>query len=322
MSILSLFIYVPLQIAFIPFAVLGVMLVAYKQIAVSKKVGVSQTAVEIINARWTMHIFSMRDDDATAKLAAALPNTSLFGLWLVLFPLWVKSKISGSPFLYPRKPEPGSETLADFIVARTFYFDSIIEREIGGVEQFVMMGAGYDMRAYGNFLRDGVTFFEIDQPSVQQHKRAVLDGASISSEHVNFVSVDFTKENVFDKLIQSGYDLTKKTLFLWEGVTLYLSETEVRKAIKEIRSKAAVGSILLADIYADRMFKKLKSGAITKTLEYTNESIKFTLNLATNYDEALSEFIESESLSVGETFFIGWKDEKGPLLAIVEMKCD
>ena len=79
MPILSLFIYVPLQVAFIPFAVLGVMLVAYKQIVVSKKVGVSQTAVEIINARWTMHIFSMRDDDATAKLAAALPNTSLFG---------------------------------------------------------------------------------------------------------------------------------------------------------------------------------------------------------------------------------------------------
>jgi hypothetical protein len=77
-----------------------------------------------------MHIFFMRDDYASARLASALPNTSLFGLWLYLFPLWVKFRISGKYFFYPRKPEPSSETLTDFIVARTFYFDSVIDREI------------------------------------------------------------------------------------------------------------------------------------------------------------------------------------------------
>mgnify|MGYP006087829499 FL=1 len=49
--ILSLLIYIPLQIAFILFAILGGMLVAYRQMVVSKKLGISQTAIEIIKAR-------------------------------------------------------------------------------------------------------------------------------------------------------------------------------------------------------------------------------------------------------------------------------
>ena len=87
MAIIGLLLYIPLQIVFIPVAILGGLLVAYKQIVVSKRLGISQTAIEIINGRWTMHVFGMRDDDASARLAAVLPNTSLFGLWLCLFPL-------------------------------------------------------------------------------------------------------------------------------------------------------------------------------------------------------------------------------------------
>ncbi len=79
MNILSWVIYIPLQILFLPIVILGALLVAYKQIVVSKKLGLSMTAIEVINGRWTMHIFGMREDEATVSLAAALPNTSLFG---------------------------------------------------------------------------------------------------------------------------------------------------------------------------------------------------------------------------------------------------
>jgi len=55
MSLLSLLLYIPLQVLFIPMAIVGVVLVAYKQMVVSKRLGVSQTAIEVINGRWTMH---------------------------------------------------------------------------------------------------------------------------------------------------------------------------------------------------------------------------------------------------------------------------
>ena len=63
MNILSWVIYIPLQILFLPIVILGALLVAYKQIVVSKKLGLSMTAIEVINGRWTMHIFGMREDE-------------------------------------------------------------------------------------------------------------------------------------------------------------------------------------------------------------------------------------------------------------------
>ena len=71
MQILSFLVFVVLQILFLPLVVLGVAWVAYTQMVVSKRIGVSQTAIEVINGRWTMHVFGMRDDPASAKLAAA-----------------------------------------------------------------------------------------------------------------------------------------------------------------------------------------------------------------------------------------------------------
>ncbi len=140
MSIISLAVFVLVQILFIPLAILGIILVGYRQMVISKKLGISQTAVEVINGRWAMHVFDLRLDKATADLAAVLPNTSLFGLWLALFPLWLKYKISGKLFLYPRVPQEGKEGLQDLVTTRTLYFDRIIEQRLTETEQFVVMG--------------------------------------------------------------------------------------------------------------------------------------------------------------------------------------
>ena len=220
MSLLSLLLYIPLQVLFIPMAIVGVVLVAYKQMVVSKRLGVPQTAIEVINGRWTMHVFGMREDEATTRLAATLPNTSLLGLWLVLFPLWVKYKLSGEVFLYPRRVEQGSETLGELVIARTLYFDRVIERVLGDVGQVVLLGAGYDTRAYGPFRCEGIVFFELDQESVQDHKRIMTARAGIDTTDVRFVAVDFSEDDVFEKLAEAGYDPVVKTIFLWEGVTL------------------------------------------------------------------------------------------------------
>ena len=130
MTTLSYLIYVPLQILAIPGAIVGALLTAYKQILVSKRLEVSQTAIEIINGRWTMHVFGLRKDDAAAALMSVLPNTSKLGLWLVLWPLWVQARIAGKSLLYPRIPNTGDETIADMVPARTTYFDGIIARAI------------------------------------------------------------------------------------------------------------------------------------------------------------------------------------------------
>ena len=317
MRLFSFFVFIVLQIALLPFAVLGVAIVTYKQVLVSKRLGVSQTGIEILNGRWTMHVFAMRNDAPTARLAKVLPNTSTVGLWLVLFPVWVKYKLSGAYFGYPRVAEEGAEDLRDLVTARTFYFDRIIQRVVDDMDQFVLLGAGYDTRAYGELMRDGLAFFELDREDTQTLKVAHLREAGIDADHVRFVTVDFEKENAFARLEAAGYNPSKKTLFLWEGVTLYLAEENVRSMLRAIRAHAAPGSVVVADLYGERMLQRISPRA-RKMLEYTNEGLGFALPFAADAEQVLRGFLESEGMTQGETCFMGTVHEEGPFMVVVK----
>lgn len=322
MKYLSYAVFIPLQIVFLPVAFVGLLLTAYKQIVVSKRLGVSQTAIEIINGRWTMHIFGLRQDDATAALMSVLPNTSKVGLWLVLWPLWVQARIGGQVKLYPRIPTAGDENIADMVAARTVHFDSVIARAIEHVDQFVLMGAGYDTRAYGDLAASGVTVFEVDQAIVQEHKRSMIAAAGIRCENVTFVPVDFSVDNLFSKLAASGFDASRKTLFLWEGVSLYLSAEQVAATLAMVKQRAQSGSVLVADLYADRLVRTLgKANLNERVLEMTSETLDFSLPFATNWQQVLADFVTSQSLQQGETHFLGASNKAGPYAVVVEMIC-
>ncbi len=319
MRLLSFVVFLVLQIPFLPLAVVGFVIVAYKQMVVSKRLGVSQTMVEVLNARWTMHVFDMRRDVASARLAHSVPNTSTFGLWLVFVPLWVKYKMSGAYFGYPRVPEEGREGYSDFMLARTLYIDRIIRRVVGDMDQFVVLGAGYDTRAYGALTREGLTIFELDQAASQELKVGSLDTAGIDASYVTFVPVDFSRDDTFEKLRSAGYDPTKKTLFLWEGVTLYLAEEDVRRTLRGVRENAAAGSVVVADFYDER-FIRLGSGFLAKkALEYTDETLGFGLPIETDPEQTLQRFVSSEGLSVGATVFMGSSSRKGPFMVVAEL---
>ena len=289
---------------------------------VSKRLGVSQTAIEIINGRWTMHVFGLRDDDATAKLAPVLPNTSTVGLWLVLFPLYVHSRIAGSPKWYPVIAELGKERFANLITNRTGYFDNIIDNAKDEAEQFVMLGAGLDTRAYNYLKSSGLKMFELDQVTTQQLKRAYLQKAGIDTAHVTFVESDFSQENWFSALIEAGYDASKRTIFLWEGVTLYLGGTAVRNTLRTVKANAAAGSFIVADMYAKRFVTGEYDPRIKATLpilDMTEEQLSFGLGMTGDYQQALESFVASEGLTVGETYFMGHKTKKGTWMLVAEL---
>ena len=256
---------------------------------------------------------------ATARLADSVPNTSTFGLWLVFVPLWVKYKLSSAYFGYPRVPDEGREGLGNFLIARTLYIDRIIRRAVGDMDQFVLLGAGYDTRAYGELKRDGLAIFELDRARTQELKVASLGKAGIDVAHVTFVPVDFSRDDAFEKLRAADYDPTKKTLFLWEGVTLYLAEEDVRRTLRDVRQHAAPGSVVVADFYAER-FIRMGSGCLAKkTLAYTDETLSFGLPFVTDYEQNLQRFMSSEGLTVGETVFMGSSGKKGPFMVVAEL---
>lgn len=323
-NIFALIVFIILQILFIPLAIVGVLWTAYKQIVVSKRLGVSQTAIEIINGRWTMHVFGLRYDDAAAKLTPVLPNTSTIGLWLALFPLYVHSRIAGATRWYPTIAKMGEEKLFNLVMNRTGYFDNIIDRAKDDAEQFVVMGAGFDTRAYNDLKNSDLRMFELDQATTQQLKRTCLEKAGIDTTHVTFIETDFSREDWFSVLVEAGYDATKRTIFLWEGVTLYLGKTAVRNTLRTVKANSAKGSIIVADMYA----KSFVSGeydsrmkATLPILDVTDEELSFGLEMAgNNYKQSLDSFVTSEGLSVGESYFMGYKTEKGAWMVVVELR--
>lgn len=312
-------VFVVLQVVFLPLAIPAAVLVTWRQLVVSRRLGASQTGIEVVNGRWTMDWFGIRPDPATVRLARVLPNTSTRGLRLVLLPLWVKYRLSGVCFAYPRLPPPdGAEGMADLVVARTLCIDRILERVLPEVEQFVLLGAGYDTRAHGPLVPRGVARFELDQPGTQALKRSRLRAAGIEALGVTFVPVDFSRDDAFDRLAANGWDPGRKTAFLWEGVTLYLSEADVRRTLRGVRRRAAPGSVVVADFYAERFVRWGRGKIVAKTLDCTGEGFGFGLPLATDWEGTLRRFLDGADLAPGESRFLGRAHAGGPFAVVAE----
>jgi methyltransferase (TIGR00027 family) len=306
MKYISIIVFVAIQILFLPLSIIGFVMIELKNRLVSNKIGVSATASSAIAGKYMVHLSGTYKDDLAGKFYTALPNASVLGFWLVFFPSYVRYKI------YPAKFEAGMETITS-IARRSVYFDKIIERQKFNVEQFVIMGAGFDTRAYGDLKRSDLKFFELDRINTQKLKKETLKKTGMDCSHVTFVDVDFTTENWYDKLEKSGYNPLKKTMFLWEGVTAYLSENEVRKTIKEIRGHCATGSVLSVDFYAERIASK-------KSVKATNEMLNFTMDFSADAERVLKTFVESENLTLGDYYFMGHKaGDKGAIGVVTEI---
>jgi methyltransferase (TIGR00027 family) len=136
-----------------------------------------------------------------------------------------------------------------FIVCRCRYFDDYLQRCLqSGTAQVVILGAGLDSRAYrGELLQGAVKTFEVDHPATQASKMKRLKKVfSTIPAHVTYVPIDFNDETL-DKLLACGFERSLKTLFMWEGVTQYLTAEAVDATLAWVRANAALGSAIIFD---------------------------------------------------------------------------
>ena len=138
---------------------------------------------------------------------------------------------------------------AIMMLVRTKFIDEKLTQAIeSGARQFVILGAGFDTRAYRfkDLLRD-VKVFEVDSIATQSYKRRRAE-ATIGPQPANltYVTIDFNREKLGDALLRAGYDPAEKTFFTWEGVTMYVAEEGVRETLRAI-AQAAPGSRLVVD---------------------------------------------------------------------------
>jgi methyltransferase (TIGR00027 family) len=145
---------------------------------------------------------------------------------------------------HPLKTEFGNY-FVDFQAVRTRYFDTYFEAAAAvGVRQMVLLAAGLDSRGYRLPWPDGTVVFELDQPRVLEFKREALaaHGDAPTAERRE-VAVDL-RNDWPQALRDSGFDPSKPSAFIAEGLLIYLPATAQRQLFAGIDSLAAPGSHL------------------------------------------------------------------------------
>ena len=142
-------------------------------------------------------------------------------------------------------------------LARAAYAEKVVVNEIElGAVQYVILGAGLDTFAWRHSNPD-VAIFEVDHPSTQQFKLQRLLQANLACpDNLTFVAMDFTQELSLEKLLESGFDPNKKTVFTLLGVTYYLTKEILQQLLDTLFKALPKGSSIIFDVADERLFSE------------------------------------------------------------------
>lgn len=139
--------------------------------------------------------------------------------------------------------EPGARASG---VARTRLIDDHLTHALSrGIQQVVILGSGYDCRAYRIPECRQSRVFEVDQSPVLNLKQTRLRKILRKlPQNVIFVKTDLNIDKLEQNLIRCGYDKNLPAFFIWEGVTQYLTAQAVDQTLAFI-GNTAPGSFLV-----------------------------------------------------------------------------
>lgn len=154
---------------------------------------------------------------------------------------------------YADRRAPGARTSA---IGRTRFIDDLVRGgAVRGVKQLVLLGAGFDCRAHRMPELQGCQVFEVDREATQAFKRSRVPHSS----NVSYVPVDFLKEDAFTKLRAAGWSDREPSLFVWEGVTNYLTREAILDVLSRV-GRTAPGTTIV--------FTYVHQGAIDGTVSF------------------------------------------------------
>tara|TARA_B100001059_G_scaffold28165_1_gene22792 strand:+ start:635 stop:1237 length:603 start_codon:yes stop_codon:yes gene_type:complete len=193
-------------------------------------------------------------------------------------------------------------------------------QNIDKVEQFIVLGAGFDLRSI-RFHNDKLKVFELDKKNTQNLKLKTLQKANINTKKIIYINCDFNNINWSYDLINNGFNKNKKSLFLFESVSCYLEENIVNNILGTINKISAEGSIIIQDLYSTRFlhqdeFQRVKRGK--KLIEKFGENWKFSINMDNNSNLEVTRLLEKHNLKPIETYICGRNStkSKNPFYAI------
>jgi len=162
------------------------------------------------------------------------------------------------------------------LAARTCFYDQFVAGALdSGIRQVVVLGAGYDSRAW-RFARTGVNFYEVDLLETQAVKRSrAPEGGPI------YVPGDVTERSLTDALTDAGLRSDEPTAFTAEGPTIYLTEQQVAVLLRVLSALGGPGSCLAVNFGVGFEQQGSQRGRIARRiLAAGGEELRFRLTPA------------------------------------------
>jgi methyltransferase (TIGR00027 family) len=319
--LVQVLLYVPIQIVFLPLALAGLAAALHREMRLGKKLGVSFTAIQALQYRWIMHQFGTRPDPRSVAFTRKLPCESHFGLWSIFGALIVAQRAFGLTTKFGRVDPPGEETLISTPGRRLLLFDEIMRKHVDEVDQVVLPGVGFDLIALNLTEGKDVRVFELDQVATLKVKAETLNRAGIRDDWVTYIPVDYSRESWVDKLLEAGFDATKKTLFLWQSVSLFLEEDVVKETLRQMSGLCVAGSTVAQDFYSTSFVSGATSrtaGRTARLVERMGEPWIFGIEMADAPRAAVEAFLRECGLGITQIHQFGEKREAEPFYCIVE----
>lgn len=142
--------------------------------------------------------------------------------------------------------------LATSGLCRHRFIDEHLLSALPAMHQVVILGAGYDSRAYRFTTEIGARpVYEVDLPPLSRRKAAIVAAHSDVFGHssVHRVEIDFRTQSLVDRLAGSGFDSGEPTFVVWEGVSMYLSRAAVDGTLAALATVCGAGSVVAMDFW-------------------------------------------------------------------------
>lgn len=279
-------VFMALEIILCPVTGVGVSIVVGASVMHVRHTGMSLTALGPLLSRYLLHEVGTREDIGAKAISESL--LPAVGLHALLGPTVWAFKTSQMPpkqvaeiLGYP----PGTLELSSLRMAvrsmgiRAHFIDRALEEFSPTMDQLVVLGAGFDTKIYRQGY-GGLKIFEVDTNRTQPMKKQMLASSPLDTTRITFLEVDFNVDDWLAKLKASGFDSSKRTFFLWEGVTMYLP-TDVVKATLSKMATCGSGSILAFDYISSDLVHKhgLLFGTVRVIFSWIGEPLLFGISM-------------------------------------------
>jgi methyltransferase (TIGR00027 family) len=142
--------------------------------------------------------------------------------------------------------------MSAYALCRHRFIDDHLGAELrGGAEQVVILGAGYDSRAYRFAdLLAGRPVHEVDLAPLSRRKAEVVAAHPELFGHsaIRRVEIDFRSESLAERLLDAGFAVGARTVVVWEGVSMYLTRGAITDTLGTLRDICGAGSVLTMDL--------------------------------------------------------------------------